>query len=129
DGRSTLRSVYLFVALSVGVVGFVFGVSQLLFYAVARLLGVDQPGGVGGDLLQAAAAPTSIAIVFGAGWAYQRYALRIQARAVAEAPRQAGIRRLYRYTVALIGLSVLGVGLAGLLWNLGDIMPAAPAVV
>jgi uncharacterized protein DUF5671 len=129
DRRSALRTVYLFLALSVGVVGYVFGVSQLLFYAVARLLGVDEPGGIGGNLFQAAAGPTSTAIIFGAGWAYQRYALRIQAHAVAEVPRQAGIRRLYTYTVALIGLAVLGVGLAGLLWNLGDIILAAPAVL
>src|SRR5207245_14510 len=57
DGVAVLRSVYLFLALAVGVLGTLGGFSQLLYYAVGRLLGVDHPGGVGGDLLQAAAGP------------------------------------------------------------------------
>jgi hypothetical protein len=122
DGVSTLRSVYLFLALSVGVIGTLAGASQLLYYAVGRLLGVDQPGGVGGDLLQAAAGPVSVMIVYGVAWAYQRQALRRQAATFDEAPRQAGIRRLYTYTVALIALGVLAAGVAGLLWTLGDVV-------
>jgi hypothetical protein len=121
DGVSTLRSVYLFLALSVGVIGTLAGASQLLYYAVGRLLGVDRPGGVGGDLLQAAAGPLSVAIVYGVAWAYQRQALRRQAATFEEAPRQAGIRRLYTYIVALIALGVLAAGIAGLLWTLGDV--------
>jgi hypothetical protein len=122
DGVSTLRSVYLFLALSVGVIGTLAGASQLLYYAVGRLLGVDRPGGVGGDLLQAAAGPVSVVIAYGVAWAYQRQALRRQAVAFEEAPRQAGIRRLYTYTVALIALGVLATGVAGLLWTLGDVV-------
>jgi hypothetical protein len=122
DGVSTLRSVYLFLALSVGVIGTLAGASQLLYYAVGRLLGVDRPGGVGGDLLQAAAGPVSVGIVYGVVWAYQRQALRRQAATFDEAPRQAGIRRLYTYTVALIALGVLATGVAGLLWTLGDVV-------
>jgi hypothetical protein len=122
DGVSTLRSVYLFLALSVGVIGTLAGASQLLYYAVGRLLGVDRPGGVGGDLLQAAAGPVSVVIVYGVVWAYQRQALRRQAATFDEAPRQAGIRRLYTYTVALIALGVLATGVAGLLWTLGDVV-------
>ncbi|MBV9597610.1 MAG: hypothetical protein JOZ87_12190 [Chloroflexi bacterium] len=122
DGVSVLRSVYLFLALSVGVVGALFGLSQLLYYAVARLLGVSSPGGVSGNLLQAAAAPASVAIVYGVAWAYQRHAVRRQAAAFDEAPRQAGVRRLYTYVVALIGLATLAVGAAGLLWTAGDLL-------
>src|SRR5205085_2823986 len=81
DGVSVLRSVYLFFALAVGVVGTLLGASQLLCYAVGRLLGVERPDGIGGDLLQAAAGPTSIIVVYGAAWAYQRHALRRQAAA------------------------------------------------
>jgi hypothetical protein len=127
DGVSTLRSVYLFLTLSVGVIGTLAGASQLLYYAVGRLLGVDRPGGVGGDLLQAAAGPVSVVIVYGVAWAYQRQAVRRQAVAFEEAPRQAGIRRLYTYTVALIALGVLATGVAGLLWTLGDIVFNAAA--
>lgn len=126
DGVATLHSVYLFLALSVAVVGALFGASQLLYYAVGRALDVEHPGGVGGDLLQAAAGPASLAIIYGIGWAYQRQALRRQAGAFAEAPRQAGIRRLYTYLVALVALWVLATGLAGLLWTLADLLLAAP---
>jgi hypothetical protein len=122
DGNSLLRSVYLFVALAVGVTGTLLGASQLLYYIVARLLGVERPGGVGGDLLQAAASPVSTAVVYGSAWAYQRHALGRQAALYAEAPRQAGIRRLYTYVISLLALSVVGFGAAGLLWTLGDVL-------
>ena len=124
DGVSVLRAVYLFLLLGVAVVGTLFGASQLLYYAVARALGVDQPGGLGGNLLQAAAGPASALLVYGAAWAYQRAAVQAQARAFAEAPRQAGVRRLYTYLVALAGLAVLAIGVAGLLWTLADIFVA-----
>jgi hypothetical protein len=127
DGVSVLRSVYLFLALSVAVAGTLIGLSQLLYYAVARLLGVADPGGVGGNLLQAAAEPASAAIVYGLAWTYQRYALRRQATAFDEAPRQAGVRRLYTSVVALISLAILAVGAAGLLWTAGDVLLNAAA--
>ncbi len=119
DAGATLRAVYLFLALAVAVWGTLFGASQLLYYALARLLGVQQPGGVGGSLLQAAAGPGSTLAVFGVGWAYQRAAIRAQARLV-EAPRQAGVRRLYTALVALLALGALAGGLGGLLWTLAD---------
>jgi hypothetical protein len=122
DGVARLRSVYLFLALAVGVVGTLFGASQLLYYALGRFLGVDRPGGVGGDLVAAMAGPVSIGVVYGATWAYQRQALRKQAAAFDEAPRQAGIRRLYIHLVALVALAALGTGIGGLLWALGDVV-------
>jgi len=127
DGVSVLRSVYLFFSLAVGVVGALLGASQLLYYAVGRLLGVERPGGIGGNLLQAAAGPGSAVIVYGVAWAYQRQALRRQAAAFSEAPRQAGIRRLYTYVIALVALTVLTSGVAGLLWTLCDVLFAPGA--
>ena len=59
------------------------------------------------DLLQAAAGPGSAVIVYGVAWAYQRQAVRRQAAAFSEAPRQAGIRRLYTYVIALVVSLVL----------------------
>ncbi len=127
DGVSVLRSVYLFFGLAVGVIGALLGASQLLYYAVGRLLGVDRPGGVGGDLLSAAAGPGSAVIVYGVAWAYQRQAVRRQAAVFVEAPRQAGIRRLYTYVIALVALAVLTSGMAGLLWTLCDVLFAPGA--
>src|SRR5207248_4053917 len=92
-----------------------------------RLLGVERPGGVGGDLLQAAAGPGSALIVYGVVWAYQRQVLRRQAAAFSEAPRQAGIRRLYMYVIALVALGLLTSGVAGLLWTLCDVLFAPGA--
>ena len=129
DGVSVLRSVYLFLALAVGVIGTLLGLSELLYYTVGRALGIASPGGVGGDLVQAAAGPASAAIVYGAAWAYQRAALRRQAAAFDEAPRQAGIRRLYTHVVALVALSVLTSGVAGLLWTLCDVLVAPGASI
>jgi hypothetical protein len=82
---------------------------------------------VGGDLLSAAAGPASAAIVYGVAWAYQRQAVRRQATAFVEAPRQAGIRRLYTYVIALVALAVLTSGVAGLLWTLCDFLFAPGA--
>jgi hypothetical protein len=128
DAVSVLRSVYLFLSLAVGVIGTLLGASQLLYYAVGRLLGVDRPGGVGGDLVQAAAGPGSAVLVYGVAWAYQRQALRRLAGAFGEAPRQTGIRRLYMSVIALVALAVLASGIAGLLWTLGDVLFAPGAV-
>jgi Domain of unknown function (DUF5671) len=122
DGTSVLRSVYLFLTLGVVVAGTLVAASQVLYYVVARLLGVEHPGGASGDLLQAAAEPASVALVYGTAWAYQRATIRAQARAFDEAPQQAGVRRLYTYLVALVSLSVLVVGVAGLLWTLADVV-------
>ena len=71
--------------------------------------------------------PTSTAIAYGAAWAYQRQAIRRQASSFDEAPRQAGIRRLYTHLVALIALLVLASGVGGLLWTLGDVVLGAAA--
>lgn len=119
DRRSTLLAVYLFLGLVLVVGRALAGASQLLYYALGRLLGIAQPGGVGGDLVQAAAGPAADILVFGIGWAYQRHAIEAQARLV-EAPRQASVRRLYTYLVALLGLAAWAVGLGGLLWTAAD---------
>jgi hypothetical protein len=125
DSRSTLRSVYLFLGLALGVGGTIFGTSQLLYYGLARLLGVARPGGVGGDLLLAAAGPGSVALIYGVAWLYQRAAIRQESQA-AETRRQVGVRRFYTYLVALLGLGALAIGAGGLLWTLGDALTNAP---
>lgn len=121
DQRSTLRAVGLFLSLAVAVAGTIAGTSQLLYYGLARALGVERPGGVGGNLLEAASTPASLALVFGVGWLYQRAAIRAQASVAGEAPRQVGIRRLYTYLVALLALWALVAGVVRLLWAMVDV--------
>ena len=113
DRRSILRHLYLFLALGVSVATTIYGASQLLFYALGRVLGVERPGGVGGSLLLAMAGPVSLAAVFGLSWLYHRRAIAAQALAQAELPRQAGVRRLYVYLVALVALIAFTTGAGG----------------
>ncbi len=127
DQHATLRSVYLFIALSVVLVGTLSGVSQALYYGLARALGVNTPAGVGGSLLTAAAGPVSVALVYGAAWLYQRRVIHTF-QTTLDTPRQIGVRRIYDYLIALVALAVLALGLSGLLWMLGDIVTHAPDV-
>jgi uncharacterized protein DUF5671 len=120
--HSVLRSVFVFLALAVVVVATLSGASQLLYYALARALGVSQPGGVGGNLLQAAAEPATIVLTYGAAWAYQRQVVRSQAAALEDASQKAGVARLYRYLVVLVSLGVLAAGVAGVLWAMADLL-------
>ncbi|MGH2355255.1 MAG: DUF5671 domain-containing protein [Chloroflexota bacterium] len=126
DARSVLRPVYLFLALGVSVALTLTATAQLLFYALGRLLGVERPGGVGGSLALAMAGPVSALAIYGVSWLYHRQALAAQARVQPELPRQAGVRRLYVYLVALIALALLAAGAGGLLWTLADLATNAP---
>jgi hypothetical protein len=126
DAASTLRSVYLFVALALSVVVTLVGAWQVAFYALGRALGVPNPGGAGGSFFLAAAGPASLLLVYGVSWLYQRRALALQAQAQAELPEQAGVRRLYVYLVSLVALAVLAAGAGGLLWTIADLATNAP---
>jgi hypothetical protein len=128
DRRSTLRGVYLFLGLAVALLGTLSGISQALYYMLARVLGVNEPGGVGGSLLQAAGGPLSVAIVYGAAWLYQAHVISGLQHEL-DAPRQLGVRRLYEHLTALVALTVLAVGLTGLVWMLGDAISHAPDTV
>jgi hypothetical protein len=129
DARSTLRPVYLFLALTVCVGASLAGLAQLLYYALGRLLGVSNPGGVGGNLLVAMAGPVSAVIVYGGAWLSVRHAVSRQALAQTELPRQAGVRRLYLYLVALVAIAVTASGTGGLLWTVADLATSAPRAV
>jgi hypothetical protein len=124
EQRATLRSAYLFLTLAVVLVGALSGISQGLYYVLARLLGIPTPGGVGGSLVQAAAGPVSVVVVYGLGWWYQRLAIARVAPEL-QVPRRVGVRRIYAYLTALVALTVLAVGLSGLLWMLGDVITHA----
>lgn len=129
DALSVLRPVYLFLALGISVAVALGAAAQLLFYALGRVLGVAQPGGVGGSLAVAMAGPTSTLLVFGLGWLYHRRAVAAQAHDQPELPRQVGVRRIYTYLVSVIALGVLATGAGGLLWTLADAATNAPRTI
>lgn len=126
DRASTLRAVHGF-----GIVAWCTAVvlteaARTLYYFLARGLGVPSPGGI--PQLDAAtlAQPLSAVLIYGVGWAFARYRL-VSDAGPSEAPRQAGVRRLYSHLVALVSLTALAVGLGGLLDALFEqvVAPAA----
>lgn len=114
DRKSTLRTLEGFIAVAVSIVAALIGASQILYFVLARLLGVSNPGGVGDNVLVGLAMPGSLLLAYGIAWFLIRQRLARDAR-TEEAERQAGIRRLYTNLVALVSLAALSVGAAGAL--------------
>jgi len=123
DRHSTLRALTGFIAVGVSMITALVAASQILYFALARALGVAHPGGVGDDILGALAAPGSGAVVYGIAWFVIRFQLAKDARAQ-EADRQAGIRRLYTNLAALVSLGAWAIGAGGLLWTLAEQLEA-----
>jgi hypothetical protein len=119
DRNSTLRAVQGFIVVGVSITIALVGASQILYYALAQALGVNNPGGVGNDILGALAAPASQLLVYGTAWFFMRRRLAQDAVAQ-EAERQAAIRRLYTNLVALVSLGAWAIGAGGLLWTLAE---------
>ena len=119
DRHSTLRALEGFIAVAVSIATALIGASQILYYILAHLLGVSNPGGAGTDLLAAAAAPGSALLVYGIAWILISRRLARDA-GTQEADRQAAIRRLYTNLAALISLAAWGVGGALLLATLAE---------
>ena len=123
DRHSTLRALQGFIVVGVSIVTALVGASLILYYALARALGVDHPGGVASDIRDALAAPGSQVLVYGIAWFLMRRRLALDARAQ-EGNRQAGIRRLYTNLVALVSLGAWAAGAGGLLWTLAEQLEA-----
>jgi hypothetical protein len=123
DRHSTLRALQGFIVVGISIVTALVGASLILYYGLARALGVDHPGGSGNDVLGLVAAPASQLLVFGAAWFFMRRRLGVDARAQ-EGDRQAGIRRLYTNLVAVVSLGAWAAGAGGLLWTLAEQLEA-----
>ncbi|MGH7760069.1 MAG: DUF5671 domain-containing protein [Candidatus Dormibacteraceae bacterium] len=117
--HSTLRAAQGFIALAVSIAIALFGASQILYYALARALGVDNPGGAGNDILGALASPASLLVVYGTAWFLMRRRLARDAE-TQEGDRQANIRRLYTNLACLVSLGASTIGAGGLLWTLAE---------
>ncbi len=119
DRTSTLRALEGFIAVAISMVVALVGASQILYYAVARLLGVNNPGNVGSDILAAVAQPTSLLVVYGVAWFLIRRRLARDTGSH-EVDRQAGVQRLYTNLAALVSMASLAVGAGGVLWYLAE---------
>jgi hypothetical protein len=123
DRESTLRPVSRFLVVALAVTFVLVEAHQILYQLLARALGVPAPGGVA--VLDLATLAHSIAtlIVFGAAWALMRVWLGWEN--AQEPDRQGAVRRLYRHLVAFLAMVALGVGLTGLLVELGELLPSS----
>ena len=119
DRKSTLRAVEGFLAVAFSITLALYGGSQILYYSLARLLGVDNPGGLGNDLLAGLADPGSKLLVFAPAWVLVRTRLSRDA-STGEAKRQAAIRRLYVNLASLVSLGALAFGAGQVLWTLAE---------
>ena len=102
---SELRKLYLYLTVFIAALSAVTSASIVLSYFFRRLLGLSPTD----DLRW----PFSIVIGTALLWAYHAYVLRGDEALAGEAPRQAGIRRLYLYLVAAVGLAAFLVGVSG----------------
>lgn len=105
ERESVLRKFYIYSAVFIGALGTVGSATVILAGGLRQLLALPPKG----NLSQ----PISIIVGTGLLWAYHAFVLREDATKTEEAPRQAGVRRLYHYLIAAIGLSALLVGLSG----------------
>ena len=100
-----------------------YGATQILYYALARGLGVSNPGNAGTNLMAALANPGSLLLVYGIAWVLIRRRLARDA-GTQEADRQAAIRRLYTNLASLISLAAWAYGAFGLLATLAKLAEA-----
>jgi len=123
DRHSTLRALEGFIAVTVCIAVALTGASQILYYVLARALGVDDSGNAGTNFLAAAAGPGSQLIVYGIAWVLVSRRLTRDA-GTQEADRQAAIRRLYTNLASLISLAAWATGAGWLLWTLAERLEA-----
>lgn len=105
ERESALRKFYLYVTVFIAVLGAVANTTIILAGVIRRLLALPPTGDI--------RTPLPIVIGMAVLWAYHGYVLRDDADRAGEAPRQAGVRRLYLYLVAAVGLAAFLVGLSG----------------
>lgn len=109
---SALRKVYLYVMVGSAAAGALLAVGRILYLALLSVLGVveDRLG-----FVDDAVWVVPVGLVAATGWYYHRYILQRDAALAAELPRQATIRRIYSYLLSAIGISLLSVGVFGIL--------------
>ncbi len=112
EQNSLLRKAYLYIVIFFAVLSTVGAATALLAGFSRRLLDLEPEAGSGIVI--------STLVVAGITWFYHALVLREDARDVPLGAEQAGLRRLYWYLVAGVGLLALLIGLGGLLGVLFD---------
>ncbi|NJN54538.1 MAG: hypothetical protein HC804_07160 [Anaerolineae bacterium] len=105
EQASALRKFYLYLVIFLAALGTVSGLTILLSGLFRQLLNVATPGSIFTVL--------SVLMVTAVLWAYHFFVLRQDTRLISEVEAQAGVRRLYWYLIAGIGLMALLIGAGG----------------
>lgn len=109
---SNLRLGILYILALGGVITVVTTSSMLVNALMTRLLGADWTAKY---FVQQLSGPISVGVPLGMVWAYYGHWLNRHIEAIGDKVRQAGMKRLYNYILAFIGLVVSFVGVATLL--------------
>jgi hypothetical protein len=107
ERESALRKLYLYLTVFIAALTAITNATFILAGLFRRLFSLPSLGDIRG--------PLPIIIGMALLWAYHAFALRGDAALAGPAgsPRQAGVRRLYLYLVAAVGLATFLVGLSG----------------
>jgi hypothetical protein len=109
---SNLRLGIFYILSLGGVITVITTASMLVNLLVTRLLGADWTSQ---QFVQQLGGPISVGVPLGMIWAYYGFWLNRHIESIGDKVRQAGMKRLYYYILAFIGLVVSFVGVATLL--------------
>ena len=107
EKSSLLRKFYLYLVIFLSVMAFVTASTIFLAAVFRRLLSLEPQEG-GGYVF-------SILLVSALIWTYHALVLREDTQQLPEGERQAGLRRIYWYLVAAVGLLALLIGIGGVI--------------
>jgi hypothetical protein len=125
EERSVLRKIYLYLLVFLFSLMALSSGTLLLKRFIELLLGAPPASE---PLLSQLSVPLPLLILGSIFWAYHWSVLNHDAAQAPELPRQAGVRRVYAYLVAGVGLAVLLTGLVGLLSLIIDMLTIQLAV-
>lgn len=119
---SNLRLGILYILALGGVITVVTTASMLVNVLVTRLFGADWTLPY---FVQQMGGPISVGVPLGMIWAYYGYWLNHHIEAIGDEVRQAGMKRLYNYILAFIGLTVSFIGVATLFGFIIDLLTSS----
>jgi hypothetical protein len=119
---SVLRKVYLYGVLLIAVSWTVWGAAQVLYVLLRSLLIPSEAGALWSEIQRDLGDTLAYLAVFGIAWAYHASVVKREAEAAPEQRRQATIRWIYGYIVALVGTITLAIGLGGTLATVLDLL-------
>jgi hypothetical protein len=128
ERESTLRKVYLYGVLLFAISWTVWNIGQMLYVLVYSALVPSEAGELWNDIQRDLSETIGHVVVFGVAWAYHARVITRESAAAPERHRQASIRWIYGYLVAVVGAVTFASGLGGTLGTLLDLLvrPGVP---